>query len=149
MKRSYILDLIRYKEKEIIFVGLCALTGYNQKGVLFKKGYRGETNYNLSRKIDMAIDMITSFSIKPLRMVFSMGLLITLISVVYIVYLIINKVIHNYVYDGWTTLMISIWLITGLIMSSLGILGIYLSKIFLEVKDRPRSIVKNFFEDNK
>lgn len=149
MRKEYVLNLLEHKEKELIFVGLCALTGYKQMGLFFKKGYRGESNYNLSKKINMAIDMITSFSIKPLRIVFTTGLLITFGSILYIIFLIINKVIHNQVYEGWTTLMISIWLVTGLIMSSMGILGIYLSKIFLEVKDRPRSIIKKIFEEKK
>ncbi|MFY9074608.1 glycosyltransferase family 2 protein [Malaciobacter mytili] len=149
MKRKYLLNLLEHKEKELIFVGLCALTGYKQIGLFFKKGYRGESNYNLSKKINMAIDMITSFSVKPLRIVFSTGLLITFLSIFYIIFLVFNKFVHDYVYEGWTALMISIWLVTGLIMSSIGILGIYLSKIFLEVKDRPRTVVKNIFKEEK
>ena len=147
MKRNYILNLLEHKERELIFVGLCVLTGYNQKSISFLKGYRGETNYNLSLKIGMAIDMITSFGAKPLKIVFFTGIIITFISMLYVVYLFVNKIINNYIYDGWTTLMISIWLIAGLIMSSLGILGIYLSKVFLEVKGRPRSIIKRIYEE--
>ncbi|MCK9482636.1 MAG: glycosyltransferase family 2 protein [Bacteroidia bacterium] len=149
MKRKYVENLLRHKESELIFIGVCALTGYKQVGSFFKKGFRGESNYNLSRKINMAVDMITSFSVKPLKMVFLTGLIIMLISFLYISYLTFNKIINNHIYDGWTTLMISIWFVTGLLMVSIGILGIYLSKIFLEVKGRPRSIIKNKYGEDK
>jgi len=149
MKKEYVLSLLKHEEKELIFVGLCALTGYKQKGIFFKKGYRGESNYNLTKKINMAVDMIASFSIKPLKIVFLLGILITMISICFIIYLVLNKIIYSHTYEGWTTLMISVWFSTGLIMSSIGILGIYLSKVFLEVKSRPRSIIKEKFGEEK
>ena len=142
MSKQYVQELMQYDETEIVFVGLCALTGFNQKIIYFKKGFRGKSSYDLKRKVAMAIDMITSFSNKPLNFVFNLGLFITSFSIVFILYLFINKFLHNTLIGGWTSVMASIWLIGGLVMISIGIIGIYISKIFLEVKDRPRSIIK-------
>lgn len=147
MTKKYVNELVKYLETEIVFVGLCALTGFNQKIVYFKKGFRGKSTYNLKQKVAMAIDMITSFSNKPLNFVFNLGLSITFFSIIFILYLFLNKFLNNILIDGWTSVMASIWLIGGLVMMSMGILGIYISKIFLEVKNRPRSIIKKFYED--
>lgn len=149
MRKKYVNELVKYHETEIVFVGLCALTGFNQKIVYFKKGFRGKSTYNLKRKVTMAIDMITSFSNKPLSFVFNLGLSITFFSIIFILYLFLNKFLNNILINGWTSVMASIWLIGGLVMMSIGILGIYISKIFLEVKNRPRSIIKKFYEDTE
>ncbi|MDY0328139.1 MAG: glycosyltransferase family 2 protein [Arcobacteraceae bacterium] len=142
MSRQYIEKLLQYTETEIVFVGLCALTGFKQKSIYFKKGYRGKSTYDLRKKIAMAVDMIASFSNKPLHGVFNLGLFITVFSIIFISYLVLNKIFNDVLIGGWTSLIASIWLIGGLLMMSIGILGIYISKIFLEVKNRPRSIIK-------
>jgi len=103
-----------------------------------------QSSYTLSKKASLAIDAITSFSAKPLYLMFVFGGIISLIAFFVLLYVIYQKLVMDMAV-GWSSLIVSIWTGIGLIMMSLGIIGIYLSKIFSEVKNRPYSIVRRLY----
>jgi putative glycosyltransferase len=147
MTKKYTHSLIQYKESEIFIGGIWAHTGYKQLGIEVKKSSHSETTYTFRKKIELLANSITSFSSKPLVYIFYIGLITTCISFAFILKLIYNKLFLGYAFEGWTSLIVSVWFFGGLTILLLGIIGIYLSKIFIEVKQRPYTIIKNIFEE--
>ena len=96
----------------------------------------------------MAIEIITSLSHRPLYFTFILGIITTFVSLIIIGSLIYNKLIHNIDVEGWASILASVWLFGGLILLVLGVIGIYLSKIFLEIKNRPLSLIKKIYNSN-
>lgn len=142
MKRQYVEELIKYREQEVFLAGIWVITGFNQMALNIKKYSHSETTYNLTRKIQLAIHAVTSFSSKPLVYIFNMGLIITLFSLFFVLYLVVRKLIFGVSVEGWVSIVSSIWLLGGFIIFSVGIVGIYLSKIFIETKKRPYVSIK-------
>jgi putative glycosyltransferase len=93
----------------------------------------------------MAVDAVTSFSAKPLLMVFYTGILFVIVAALVILYLTFNKIVFGYAIVGWASLIATLFFIGGVIIFSLGIVGIYTAKIYVEVKQRPNSIIKNVY----
>ena len=145
MTRQYVENLVKHTEHELVFAGLCALTGFHQKGVTITKLHKGSTTYNLSKKINVAINFLVSFSSRPLVYIFYLGMLITFISLIALVAIIAQKIFYG-AFVGWTSVITTILFIGGIIIFSIGIVGIYLSKIFIEVKNRPYTIVRKAYE---
>jgi len=145
MKRKYVNALLEFKEQEIFLAGLWSAAGFNQKAKLVVKHKRNGTNYSLGKKISLVVNSVTSFSEVPLRAIFLSGAGITLFSFSYVFFLVIWKFFFEAHIDGWTTIVVSIWLLGGLILFSIGIIGIYLSKIFMETKNRPYTLVKDVY----
>jgi putative glycosyltransferase len=145
MSKRYVSALVDHKDQAIFIAGLWQITGFNQVPMPVKKLYRRVTSYDLLRKLSILVNAITSFSTKPLRFIFYLGILITLVSFAYIFYLVIQKIVFGVGLAGWPSLIISIWLLGGLTIFSVGIVGIYLSKIFIEVKPRPYSIIRTVY----
>ncbi len=143
MKRPYVDALLRFKEKELYLEGIFSFTGFNQDAIVIKKDSRGTSSYTLSKKIALLVNSITSFSSSPLTFIFYLGSFITFTSIVFIIYIVISKLFFHNILEGWTFIVASIWLLGGLILFSIGIIGIYLAKVFTETKSRPRTIVKN------
>lgn len=143
--RQYNQELLRYTESELFIGGIWADTGFNQKAINVYKLSSSQTTYTIRKKISLLINSITSFSSKPLVYIFNIGLFITLISFIFILKLVFDKFFLNIAFEGWTSLIVSIWFFGGLIILLLGITGIYLSKIFIEVKNRPYSIIRKFY----
>jgi putative glycosyltransferase len=148
MSRRYVDNVLQYKEKELEIWGIFVLTGFNQKAIKVSKGSKGSSTYTLRRKIKIMIDSVTSFSSKPLIYIFLLGLTITFMSAIYISYLVIIRLLYNEVTEGWTSTLVSIWFIGGLLIFCVGIIGIYLSKMFLEIKNRPLTIVRKIYKGN-
>ena len=146
MTSKYTQSLISYKESEIFIGGIWAHMGYKQKAINVNKGSQSETTYSLKRKLALLVNSITSFSSKPLIYIFYIGIITTFISTVFILKLVVDKLLFGLTFEGWTSLIVSVWFFGGLIILLLGVIGIYLSKIFIEVKQRPYTIVRNFFE---
>jgi putative glycosyltransferase len=143
MTRRYVDDLVRFRENAFSIEGLWAMTGYHQVPVTIEKGYKGATTYNLSRKMWLAIYGITSMSSKPLIFIASLGLFITLPSGFLIVMFLVQYLTgYTQGVDGWTSLILSLWFLGGLIIFILGIIAIYISIIFTEVKPRPYTVVR-------
>lgn len=146
MTSKYNQSLIEYKESEIFIGGIWAHMGYKQKALFVKKGSQSETTYTIKRKLALFVNSITSFSSKPLIYIFYIGLMTTLLSTAFIMKLVVDKLFFGLAFEGWTSLIVSVWFFGGLIILLLGIIGIYLSKIFIEVKQRPYTIVRNIYK---
>ena len=110
------------------------------------KHSRSKTTYSLRRKIAVLVNSVTSFSSRPLVFIFYLGVAIGALRVGGALYLVIRRVFFGILLPGWPSLIVSIWLLGGLILACLGIIGIYLSKIFIETKQRPYTIVRSVHE---
>lgn len=142
MTRRYVDALLRYRERELVISCLWVSAGFRQSEKVVRKHMASETTYSLSKKISHAVNAITSFSEVPLRLIFYVGMLIFSISLIYAANLVIARLFFSQMVDGWTSVMVSIWVLGGLIISFVGIIGIYLSKVFSETKQRPYTIVR-------
>lgn len=142
MSRRYVKSLLLFREQTAFIYGLWHITGYTQLAMPVVKHQKGTSSYTLRHKLSIVVNAITSFSERPLVSVFYLGASILGFSLVYIAYLLIRKVFYEITIDGWTSLIVSIWLIGGLIIFVLGLIGIYLSRIFIETKQRPYTIVR-------
>ena len=145
MTRRYVEALLRHQEREIFLAGLWYITGFEQHAQTVKKHSSSTTTYTLRRKMSVLINSVTSFSNAPLIGIFYIGVLISFLAVLYIVYLVVNWRFLATPLSGWTSVMASIWLLGGMIISFVGVVGIYLSKIFLETKQRPYTIVRQVY----
>lgn len=138
------LDILsEYKEQNLFLRGIVPMSGLTTDIVYYERAHRvaGESKYPLKKMLAFSIDGITSFSAKPIRMIFSVGCLILLIDIIISIYsLIAHFTCHTI--SGWTSLMLSVWFLGSLILIAIGIVGEYIGKIFLEVKDRPRFNIK-------
>ena len=144
MRRCYVDALVKHTETNIFLPGIWSNLGFRKKSVEAEKKVNSQSSYTLSKKASLAIDAITSFSAKPLYLMFVFGSGISLITIFILLYVIYQKLVMDMAV-GWASLIVSIWTGIGLIMMSLGIIGIYLSKIFSEVKNRPYSIVRRLY----
>lgn len=142
MTRRYVDHLIQHREHELVFVGLAALTGYQQKSIPFDKSSKGESAYTLMRKIDMVANSVVAFSNRPLVLIFYLGIAVTAMALLVVLYTLSSYLLYGGAVSGYTSLIVSLWVLGGLILSSLGVIGIYLAKMFNEVKDRPYTIVR-------
>lgn len=139
-----------FKEVNLFLRGIFPLIGYKSDVVYYERNERfaGKSKYPLKKMLNFAWDGITSFSVKPIRLVLSIGIIVFIISIVMIIYSIIGKLLGNTV-SGWTFIVCSIWLIAGVQMLSIGIIGEYIGKIYNETKRRPRFIIsENLNEKN-
>ncbi len=146
MTRKFTQNLIQYQEREMEFGVLTELVGFRKKSVVVHKLSTSPTNYSLPKKFNLMVNAITSSTNRPLWVIFYLGLGITLASSAYIVWLFINRFVYGMeVVEGWTSIMVSIFLIGGLNIFVLGIIGIYLSKVFIETKQRPYNIIRQIY----
>lgn len=145
MTQRYVKALISHEEREVFIAGLWQITGFSQCPVLVKKHSSSISTYTLSKKISLVINSVTSFSNRPLIGIFYVGIFISFFSSLYIVYIILYWSMAAGSVSGWTSVMASIWLIGGMVISFIGIVGIYLSKIFIETKRRPYTIVRHIY----
>lgn len=146
MSQRYVKALVDHKDREMFLAGLYAITGFEQTALKVKKLSKSKSSYTLSRKLSIFVNSITSFSNTPLVFVFYLGTLISFISVVAAIVLIIRKLFFNTLLTGWPSLIVSIWLLGGLTILSVGIIGIYLAKVFSETKQRPYTVIKYVYE---
>jgi putative glycosyltransferase len=145
MSRRYVDALLSFQEHSLFLGGLMSATGFLQVPVYTQKLHKGSTTYTLRRKIEVFITAVTSFSAKPLQLIFYSGFCISAVSVIYIAWLTALRLFFDTHIDGFTTLAVSIWLLGGLIILFLGIIGIYVAKIFVQTKNRPLSIVRQVY----
>ncbi|MEW5774309.1 MAG: glycosyltransferase family 2 protein [Thermodesulfobacteriota bacterium] len=142
MRREYVDALRRFGERELFLAGLWVLAGFRQIPYPVEKGARGESSYTLGKKISLLVNGVTSFSAAPLYFLFYLGLGILGLSGLYLAYRIALKAIQGTVLPGFTTLAVSVWLLGGLVLFGLGVVGIYLNKVYTEVKQRPLAIIR-------
>ena len=149
MTRRYVESLLGHEEREVFMAGLWHITGFDQRPRTVKKHSTSETTYTLRKKMSLLVNSVTSFSNAPLAGIFYIGVAISTFSILYISYLAIQWLFLAKPLSGWTSVMASIWLIGGMIISFIGVVGIYLSKIFSETKKRPYTIVRQIYATNK
>ena len=145
MTRRYVDALLRHAEREVFIAGLWHITGFDQKPHFVKKHDTSETTYTFRNKLSILVNSVTSFSNAPLVSIFYIGVVISLLAAFYTVYLVIQWTILAKPLSGWTSVMASIWLLGGMNISFIGLIGIYLSKIFSETKQRPYTIVRHIY----
>lgn len=149
MSNRAINFLSEYGESNLFLRGIIPQIGLQTAVVKYDRHQRiaGESKYPLSKMLSFSIDGITSFTSKPIRMIFFTGLILLLIDVAMALYVFISYFGHD-VIPGWTSLMLSVWFLGSLILISLGIVGEYVGKIFTEVKGRPRFAIKESILDS-
>jgi putative glycosyltransferase len=145
MSRRYVNALLRHEEREVFMAGLWHITGFAQRPQVVKKHCNSKTTYTFRRKMSLLVNSVTSFSNAPLIGIFYIGVSISLIAIFHIAYLAIQWMFLAKPLSGWTSVMASIWLLGGLIISFIGVVGIYLSKIFSETKRRPYTIIRQVY----
>ena len=145
MSRTALDALENYREVNLFLRGIVPLLGYKTGIVEYarKERFAGESKYPLKKMLAFAIDGITSFSIKPIRMITGLGILAFLASIIMVIYTIVGALAGNTV-SGWASIVISIWGFGGLILIALGMIGEYIGKIYMEAKGRPRFRVEKF-----
>jgi len=149
LSKRYVKSLLEFKEQEIYLAGLWHITGYKQVPIFVDKKSKNESTYQFNRKVSIAINAITSFSNKPLFWIFNSGLIITCISLILIIYILFKKFYLGINVEGWTSLIITIWFLGGIIIFFIGVIGIYLSRIFIETKNRPYTIIRKIYGGDK
>ena len=140
--------LAGYKEVNLFLRGIIPMIGFKSDVVYYERAERfaGESKYPLGKMIAFAIEGVTGLSIKPIRLITALGFGVFFISVIMLIYSFIRHYLGHTIV-GWTTLMVSVWAIGGLILFSIGVVGEYVGKIYLETKARPRYIIEEFIDD--
>jgi putative glycosyltransferase len=135
-------------EAHLFMMGLFSWAGFEQRPRYVTKIPRpSKSTYTPIRLIRLSVDAITSFSSYPLTVVFVAGIGITLISLAYACGLVIDKLLHpDLILSGFTSIMVSLWFIGGIVISVLGVIGMYVGKIFVETKRRPQYFVRSIYE---
>jgi glycosyltransferase involved in cell wall biosynthesis len=143
MSRRAVQALVAYPERNLFLRGLVPTLGYPSSCVYYDRHERfaGESKYPLKRMLSFAIDGITSFSVRPLQLITSLGLIFMFIALLAILYA-LRSYLNDETIPGWTSLLISMWFIGGAILTAIGIIGEYIGKIYKEVKRRPRYFVE-------
>lgn len=145
MTRRFVNALLQYNESEMFLGGLFSLAGFHQVAVVVNKHSTSETTYTFKRKILLLINTVTSFSNVPLMMIFYFGLLISILAGVFVSYVVVNWIFLATPPSGWTSVIASVWLLGGMMISFLGVIGVYLSKVFIETKRRPYMVVRRVY----
>lgn len=148
MSKRSLYDLENFKEVNLFLRGIVPLIGYKSEIVTYERNERfaGESKYPLKKMIAFAMDGITSFSIKPIRMITTLGVLIFIGSILMLIYSLVQHFSGNTI-SGWTSTIVSIWAIGGIQVLAIGIVGEYIGKIYMETKARPKFIVEEFLKD--
>ena len=145
MTRQFVDVLMQFSEREMFLGGLFIYSGFNQVPLTIRKHSTSETTYTFRKKMLLLFNSVISFSNVPLIAISYFGVLISTISFVFIFYLILNWFFSDRPPSGWTSVIASVWLLGGLIISFLGIIGQYISRVFIETKRRPLTIVKRVY----
>lgn len=143
MSRRALDEMEHYREVNLFLRGIVPMLGFQTDVVLYERHERlaGESKYPLKKMLALAVDGITSLSIKPIRMIVFLGMLIFVCSIAMLVYSLVQHFLGN-TSIGWTSLIVSIWAIGGLQLLAIGVIGEYIGKIYLETKARPKYIIE-------
>nr|WP_317412714.1 glycosyltransferase family 2 protein [uncultured Solibaculum sp.] len=147
MSKRALDALSEYKEVNLFLRGIVPTIGYKTATVFYDRHERfaGESKYPLKKMLALAFDGITSFSVKPIRLISGLGVIIAVLSVIGLLYALISKMIGMAV-SGWTAIVASIWLLGGIQLLCLGVCGEYIGKIYSEVKARPKYFIDEFLQ---
>lgn len=143
MSKRALNELANYKEVNLFLRGIVPMIGFKTDVVTYERHERlaGESKYPLKKMLALAVDGITSLSIKPIRFIVFLGFMIFMCSILMLIYSLVQHFLGN-TSIGWTSLIVSIWAIGGLQLLAIGVIGEYIGKIYLETKERPRYIIE-------
>jgi hypothetical protein len=149
MSRRALEALAEFDEVNLFLRGIVPLVGFKSTEVTYERGERfaGESKYPLKKMLAFATEGITSMSVKPIRLIATMGILVFLASIGVLIYSIIRKCIGETV-EGWAFLAVSIWALGGIQLLAIGVIGEYIGKIYLETKHRPKFIISEYLNDD-
>ena len=142
MTRRYVASLLQHRDRELNMAALWMITGFLQVPVLVTKLSRNPSTYTLRKRISVLVGAVTSFSNRPLVYIFYLGATIVLTSIAYGTYLVWTALHGGIGIPGWASLIVSIWLLGGITIFCVGVIGIYLAKVFMETKPRPYTVVR-------
>lgn len=150
MSKRVLMQLENYKEVNLFLRGMVPLIGYPSDNVYYERQERfaGESKYPLKKMLSFAFDGITSFSVKPIRFILSLGMFIFFVSIGILIYSIVRHFLGGTVL-GWSSLMVSIWALGGLQLLAIGIVGEYIGKMYLETKGRPRFAIQDILDETE
>lgn len=149
MSKRTIEELANFKEVNLFLRGVIPMLGFPSTTVPYERNERlaGKSKYPLKKMLSFAIEGITSLSVKPIRIISGLGISIFVVSILMLVYIIVRHQMGDTV-TGWASVAVSVWAIGGLMLLSMGIIGEYIGKIYLETKERPKFIIKEFINKN-
>lgn len=147
MSRRALRGLMQYPERGVFLRGMVRTLGFRESYVYYDRSERlaGESKYPLGRMLALALEGITSFSVRPLQCITYLGLGLTLVALLAIIYALTSWVVGKAL-PGWTSLLISVWFVGGAVLTSMGVIGIYIGKIYNEVKRRPRYLIDQLLD---
>ena len=147
MSKRALEQFYKYKEENLYIRGIVPLIGYKTACVYYDRKVRvaGESKYPLKKMLALAIEGITSFSVKPIRYIIILGVISVFLSMAALIYALISFIFLT-VEPGWTSLIVSIWFLGGVQLISIGLIGEYIGKIYIEVKGRPRYNIDKYIE---
>lgn len=148
LSKPVVDSIKKFPERSVFFGGILSLVGFNTTHVPVDRSPRhaGKSKYNFFRRSILALNAITSFSERPLVYIFKLGFIVFIFSISMFTYAFIRKIIYDIAIVGWTSLFAAIFFSTGLITISISVVGLYISKVFIEIKQRPRYIVREKIE---
>ncbi|MBQ2676112.1 MAG: glycosyltransferase [Clostridia bacterium] len=150
MSKRAVSALGEFKEVNLFLRGIVTMIGFRTDSVYYERGKRiaGESKYPLKKMLSFAFEGITSFSTKPIRMITALGFGVFFISIIMLIYALISYFTGNAV-AGWASMVASVWAIGGLMLLSIGIVGEYIGKLYMETKARPRFIIDEILDDER
>jgi putative glycosyltransferase len=146
MTARYVQALTAHRDQEVCLAALWQVTGFEQRALAVAKGSRGQTSYNVRRRISVLVNALTSFSNRPLIYIFYLGSLVMLLSLAAGAFLVYEALRGQFGVPGWASIMVSIWFLGGLTIFCVGVVGVYVAKVFTETKDRPYTIVRHEYD---
>jgi putative glycosyltransferase len=150
MSRRYVEALLRLGDRNLFLGGMMSWTGFQQLGLpLHKKQREGSSSYTLLARIHLMVNAVSSFSAQPLVWLFNIGMLITILSFLYVLYLVARKIFFDDALLGFTSMVALTTLSLGIMTTGMGIIGIYLGKVFTQVQNRPTYIVRNVYRNTR
>jgi putative glycosyltransferase len=142
MRRAYVEALVQHRERLTAVGGLWVITGFRQRGIEFDKSHRPQSTYSLSRRLIALLDSVTSFSERPLFLIFYIGCFAVVTSLVAALVIVI-RTLNGHLLAGWASTVVSIWFFGGMTIFSVGVVGLYISRIFIETKARPYALIRS------
>lgn len=145
MTSRYVAQLVRHRDREVCLAALWVITGFMQVGIpVTKRDRESAPTYGFADRVAVMVNAITSFSSKPLVYVFYLGCAIMTVAAIAGGYLVYRVLFHGVAVSGWPSLIVSVWFLGGTTIFCLGVIGMYVSKVFMETKDRPYTIVRAY-----
>jgi putative glycosyltransferase len=147
MTARYVSQLIRHRDREVCLAALWVMTGFHQIGITVDKKNRGASSYPIGKRLAIVVNAVTSFSNRPLVYIFYLGAFIMVTATLAATLLIWRVLFHGVGVAGWPSLVVSVWFLGGTTIFCLGVIGMYLSKVFMETKDRPYTVIRAYHPD--